>query len=427
MSTTGKALLEAFVEEHGLGKVGDATAAGSSTTVVDASLRFKGPLAGNEWARGDVVRITSGTRVSEESMVDDYDPTTGTFTLSPALTGAPGSGADFVVIKRKFADSTDRLWEALTRGLRRTMRRDKVAMTQGGYGAALLAETTTLWGTSNATLAYLAGDTQDFTFSRGLEVTATAGNGYGSLGISGVRAGEVYDLYVPAVQPYANSSVAQVVVRDLTNTAAITPVYTVGSASISGNTPQDVVASFTIPAGCFRVEIRYLVVTSGHVAAFGPLFVMKRGSLTLPFPPEITDQAKIGQFYTVEGMADTASGLTDRLTPWNGAVSIVDRGFGLVAQFEETPPFPLLCEALVPYLPVASETATTDCPQEVALAAMAYEFWPDLAKKYRDDKGQSPYDQQAADAAEEWGQFRGRFGQETIPVIRRQYAGRVGL
>lgn len=93
-----------------LGNVGDSitTSAGTTTTLID-SLRTE---AADYWNNG-TLWITSGTYASNSRVVSDF--ASGTFTFSPALAGAPGSGKYYSYLSGTWP--LYKLWDFINRAL----------------------------------------------------------------------------------------------------------------------------------------------------------------------------------------------------------------------------------------------------------------------------------------------------------------------
>jgi len=72
---------------------GTTTAAGTTTTVVDSTYAL--PDLPTDFLRGWSLLINDGDQAGRERRVTAFDPATGTFTLAPALPGAPGTLATF--------------------------------------------------------------------------------------------------------------------------------------------------------------------------------------------------------------------------------------------------------------------------------------------------------------------------------------------
>lgn len=453
MATTVKTLYQELLREYSLGRSGTTTGAGSTTTIVDAS-RFGGPFAGNEWERAAPIRILSRAAVvggvispGRNSFVSDFDPSTGTFTVlsANAFDDTPEVGTDFVVFFPGVCDHSDRVLEAANRFLTRVARRwDKVPLTAGGLGAALLASSpSAAWTASNSTLDYLAGSSADMQWFRYLEVTATGTNGYARSEVMGAAPDEVWDFYVPAVQPYA-SAVAQVIIYDETNATAITPTYLAGSASLTRDTPQDVRGYFEIPTGCERFSVRYNVTVSGRAAAFGPLFVAKRGQTQFAVPVELESQNQLGRLFTISGLGGTTSATgsyEDRFLEVDYGYTVAQRGFAQVLQFDTPPPFPLLIDANIPYPALtagdptsaasgsaASESDSTDCPRALLLAGAAVEFFKWAQREERRGRGPdnhaTRWDGPLLDAEAALVTAQGDWNAPKMPSVRKHFSGR---
>ena len=123
-------------------------------------------------------------------------------------------------------------------------------------------------------------------------------------------------------------------------------------------------------------------------------------------------------FYSIdnlEGSTDVVSGTGSRWYAADRGYSVVQRGFGMVALFGDTPPFPCAINASIPYAPLtagdptaaasgsaASESDTTNCPQPLAIAGAAVEFFKWAQREERQQRGpdshSTRWDGQLADA-----------------------------
>jgi hypothetical protein len=112
MSISQATLLRDMVERFGLGRAGTATSA-STTTLVDAP-NFGGPQMGGMFPNGSPLRVTSGAGINGKSRRSAIDPSTGTITFDPLITGNTGTPT-FVI--SNVVDDIDRIIEAINRTL----------------------------------------------------------------------------------------------------------------------------------------------------------------------------------------------------------------------------------------------------------------------------------------------------------------------
>jgi hypothetical protein len=82
-----------WTEYSAPGPSGTTTAGGSATTVVCADYAM-GDYDALDW-RGWSLLLNDGAQAGRERRVTGFDAVTGTFTVAPALSGAPGTGATF--------------------------------------------------------------------------------------------------------------------------------------------------------------------------------------------------------------------------------------------------------------------------------------------------------------------------------------------
>jgi hypothetical protein len=430
---TGKTLIDQFVEEQRIGRLGVTTSAGDSSSIIDLT-RFGGPFAANEWTRGDPVRVTSGARAGEPAFFDELDPATGDMTVSPVLTGAPGSGASFLIVRRKYADSIDRLYEALSRGLNRyARRRMKVGLTYLPDGDLLGAAVGTFWqegaGLDASYPVYLDLAHPNGFYTRVLDILTDATNGYAQ-NITPVpcHPGDVWD-FSTWLRAGAASSTAELQIRDLIAGTAITPTLRAGALTTTSRSLVELAGEFVVPAACTLWGIRLVGQESAARVQMGPFLAAPRGARTYTSQAYFAYPIDAGEFYTRGRLTGTDAGPEqasyDKLEL---ACDIDQLGWGLAFNFGEAPAFPLYFEALLGYADLTSETDSTHCPEDLALLAMECEFYESLAKATRDDKGRSPFDGAAADAIAKWQAYKDRRGNAPAKLtVRREYSGPVQL
>ena len=439
-STSVKTLMNAFAEEYHQGVVVEVDA-GSSTTSFTVNELIRA-TAGNEFGRNVPILFTDtggAVEPGEESYLSDYNPNTGVITLTTALSDTPANGDEIIIMYPGGADSFQRWLEALNRFLTRVAkRRDKVALTCAGR-AASLEGASSLWTLSNATVTYVLGDPLEPQLRRYLQVTATSDNGYATPGSFSVAEGETYEFLVPVVWPSA-TSVGKVIIWDDTNDLAITPTYDAGAASFSGATRQSLRGSFVVPSGCDQVQIRYAVTVSGQVVLFGPALVARDDATELPVPVEIETVQELGSLYEPRHLPGLDAQVAGSGDGWLRRDDVgwepVMRGFGTVVSSMERLPFPCYVEAAIGYDELGftetdssnSLSETTACPQALALAGMAVEFFKQMHHKERlargPDSAQTRWGGLLERAEADLHNVERRFDAPKKITVRRYFSGR---
>lgn len=392
-STTLKTILEDFVEEYDLGRVGTTTATDITTTLTDLT-RFGGPFAGNEWNRGTPIRITArlavaggAVTVGSNTYVSDFTPATGLFTVLPALDDAPEIGTNFIVFYPDVVEHSDRMLEALNRFLTRVAeRRMRVPFTyvpNGDYLATLVATGWTVNG--NAVIAYSELAHPNGWYQRELKLTGGSTGLYVKSTTLPANAGETWNIGT-TIRVGAAGDIASIVVQDETAGAAITPTYSKGTGTTSSLAPVEQIATFIIPTGCTQISIRPTVTANGDIGYFGP-WPLAPANATL-----YTGQTALEYLKRVEGLwtfsAGTYGPVERRWSPVQYGRHDDQLGWGQGFSFESVPPFPLFADMLLGYPAMvagdttspasgsaASENDTTACPEPLALAGMAVEFF----------------------------------------------------
>lgn len=439
-ATTLEQLLKDFVREEDFGRYGTTTATGSATTLVDA-IRFLRPSAGNEWGRDVPVRITSRAAVGggnitigSNSFLDDYDPATGTITVSPAFDDTAEVGAGFIVLRPGTLDHTDRLVEALNRFLERDAEHwERVPFTfvpNGDYQA----DTTVGWTVNgNAVVAYLDLAHPDGWYQRVLKLTGgTTGQRVASTTI-GCNPGEVWNLAL-TMHVGAAGNVASIVVQNETAGTPITPTFSKGAASTSSLAPVETQAQFTIPAGCTQLSFRPTVGASAQVGYFGPIIAAPVNTTLY------TGQTALEFLKQIAGLWTFTPGQTGpmdrRWQPVEYARHDDQLGWGFGLRFETAPPFPLFADMLLSYPPLtagdptaaasgsaASESSTTACPEPLALAGMAVEVYSLLHTRDA-QKGDSQWLSRLNDARESLAVAQSAWGAPKRISVRKHFGGR---
>lgn len=215
LQTTQPMITSSFLDATGLGWSSTATAAGSTTTLIDAG-RLQMPYANKRNWLGSYVRMIGGTEANlgQVRQVQSYDPNTGTVGFSPAL---PSATAD---------EDTYEMWNTSVPPQTVTNLLDRL-VSQNGLALptySLLSEVpdfdmeqsgTAAWTSTNATIAKVpwTASTRGISGKQALGVTTTAANGYATCANPiAVRGGTTYWLsaqFTPANPSVANHGFVQ--------------------------------------------------------------------------------------------------------------------------------------------------------------------------------------------------------------------------
>jgi len=228
-------------------------------------------------------------------------------------------------------------------------------------------------------------------------------------------------------------------VRDVTNGADITPSFTQGAASTAVTTWTEIACSVTAPAGCYEVDFRFLN-TGGTLGTAGievvPQIACVRGKYEFATQPPLDAIPKlIGNFYTRRATGSSpehpAMAVYDEVPL---ACDVENMGWGFSLRFRQGIPFPLYYEQLMSYPALVLDADTTACPEDLALAAMAAEFfeWADLTERRTNQNvvvrgRRMSLSRWETDKQDAWQQLRllqKAYGAEVKLVRRRAYQGK---
>jgi len=367
-------------------RVGVTTAVGTTTTLVD-NTRFGGPKNAAEWARGSPIRITkqldAGTaRVGQNTFLSAYDPTTGTITVSPAII-QPVIGDTFIVVQKTIAEDIDRLIEALNRALTRScLRRMGVPLTYVPNGDLMAALVSTGWTVfNNATIAYVDNAHPDGWYQRLMQLTGgTTGQRVASTTLK-ASPGDTWNLAytIQITTPGSGTGIAIMVVQDETNSVPITPSFQFGTASTSSFAPVDVLATFVVPATCSQISFRPTVGKAGDVGLFGPISAAPLNARNYMGQTWLEYTQRVTGFSTYLPMNSASGSVPNPMNRrWRAANVGRDYdqiGVGVDFTFPSLPPFPLYADAVLNYPALVLDGDLTQCPENLALAGMAVEFY----------------------------------------------------
>ncbi len=389
MSTTLATILKDLVREYGLGRSGLTTSGGSTTTIIDSS-NFAGPLPGGMFPNGSPVRVTSGTDIGQNTYKSGIDPSTGTITVSPALTGTPGSSASFIV--SNVVDHCDRLVEAINRALtRRISRWLKVPLTDVPDGDFLGTTVSDHWAATNATLTYQTLSMVNGIAQRVLQVVTTAANGFGQSDPIPVMPLETRNFML--FMRNANSTVttvntAAITIRDLTNGANITPTFTVGTATSASHAFITVKGQYSIPAGCSQIAYQLGAQENTATVQFACLVDNGSDQRTFFAQPHLATEDDISTLYLASPGTPTSGPEDMAFSPISDdGYSINNYGWGLAFDFTTEPPmFPMFYDEYSFFTPLSADTDTTDADEEIVILGAAIELFKMLVEQNKDNQ-----------------------------------------
>lgn len=393
VAITQATILADFIRQFGLGRAGTTTANGNTSTLTD-STNFAGPFAGGIFPNGSPIRVTSGTAVGSNTYRTALNTTTGAITVSPAMSGTPGTGATFII--SNVVDHNDRIIEAMNRALqRRCSRWVKVPLTDIPDGDFLSAVAGGVvsdhWASTNATLAYI-----NLTMANGyaqtcIQVTTTSANGYAQSDAIPVEPLETRMIAV--MMRNANSSAttvntAQLVIQDLTNNAAITPTFSLNSATTTSHGWVQASASYVVPSGCSQVAWRLQGQENNAVVQFGNCIDVGSNQRNFTTQPHLRAWEDISAWY-VAVFGPTSTTMPED-TSWQNqssqGVSWQNYGWGYGVEWDSIPTFPTFYDEFMFFPTLTSDAATTNCDEELLMAAMALELFEMLVEQNKQNQ-----------------------------------------
>lgn len=275
--------IKRLLREEGGGEYGTTTAAGSTTTLVDANLiGLPSEMFALSW-----VRFVTGTLAGNKYVLtrDGFNNTNGTLIFTPTAGSAPGSAADYEIHRwirpQLLLDAFDDwlihecyapAYEVLSELADHDMEQNN----------------TTDWATtSNATPTKVSD--VGMRGNRSLQVANSGANGYVQAGASGttirVVPGRHYHL---SADVRATVGTAQLIAYDLSNGAAIRTLTSTQQACVR------LWMEFAAPEGCYQLGIRLGGVGATAVSIWDSVafYDIHSGSIALPWWVENEDQVK---------------------------------------------------------------------------------------------------------------------------------------
>lgn len=375
MSITRLALrTQLGAEETGLATLGVATATGTTTTVIDAT-RLKGAYSASRWSRGTAIRFSKlTTACATNTSLDAYAPATGTVTFLPAVTAT--AVADVFEIWAA-VDSVDEVDDAIDRGLTRHCFRwvpiPLTKVTDGDMGESGV----TNWTASGATIVPTKVNIAfpDKIGRRYLKTLHSAAGSYVHSATMNAVAGDVWRL---SVLVKANVGTAILVAYDVTNSASIT--LSGDGGSYAGRAWKHLDNTFTIPATCKQIRLHLSGTGTTDDIHWTSIIAYQQDETVFALPARIASEKKVG---------DTLCRIGDEYEDfafWPYCVSgrhapLSTEMTGVMVRLSTAPGDLVYVEELCTYDALSSDTATTDCPEELALASGKYQLLKALAAK----------------------------------------------
>ena len=381
MSITRLALRQQLGEqETGFATLGIATATGSTTTVIDAT-RLKGAYSASRWSRGTAMRITSitgGTVASaQNTSLDQYAPATGTITVLPVIS-APVAGDTFEVWTA--VDSVDEVDDAINRGLTRRCFFGwvPIPLTKVPDGDCGDTAVTSLWTASAAGITPTKVNVAlpDKIGRRWLRTLHTIASKYVYSATMNAVGGDVWRLSV-LCKPVVGTAI--LVAYDVTNSAAIT--LSGDGGSYAGNAPKHLDNTFTIPATCKQIRIHVGGTGATDDIYWSNIIAYQQDETQFVLPRRIAKK-RIGDTYYRSG--DDYEDFQFRSYCESGRhVSLLGGMGGWDVQLSTAPGTgdPVYVEEMCSYDSLSSDTDSTECDEELALASIKYELLKGLANK----------------------------------------------
>lgn len=280
-AVTRPQILARFLEQSGLGRIGECTGAGTPTTVVDSN--WANAIGDDRWPRGAWIRMTGGTA----NNIGAIRPITGPLTIAsgtfPVQT-LPAATAD---------GDTYEIWMTRTHPSATLRELDRI-LTQADITnpcATFLSEVpdsdmeqllTAAWASSNANLAKLdwAVGVEGVSGKRALSVATTSANGYATsqrgYGVAPGSQLHVGAQFTPADPSVTNTAFLQL--WDVQNNVLIDEITSTSKATVR------LWKAMAVPANCGFVNIRMGSQESGVTGVWDEVQVLDTQANDLPLP-----------------------------------------------------------------------------------------------------------------------------------------------
>lgn len=429
MATTVSGLvIRQTLRERGWCYLGAQVGAGNAAYITDTT-RLKSVGLASTMFDGAVVRIASGARAGDTTFVDYLDQDNGKINVSPNLGGTGLADTDTyeIWLKGIDPDAADRLRDEQLRKTCSIWRVQPLCAIDDGD---MESSGVTAWtAVSGATRTKAYASFPEIHGRRQLQVVhTTAATDYVHSNSIYVQPGERYFLEVP-VSSYVTATSAPakatVVAQDITNGAAISLGGIV--TSHTGRGWGVISLLFTIPTGCYEIQIRLMSDTASSTTVWGHFNFHRRGRTRVALPDRITTIKRVGTTFRLNDPTSAISEMNDnryKLAEWAN-VERKQTGSQVSLWFnpslENTPVFyhergyfdALQTDYFTTAGRATGDTATTDCPRDYIVAALATALSAEMRAIYPND----PYWQSAwVTASAELNFYEGQFGPEPVLI-----------
>ena len=326
-SITYRQILIELVEKYGLGKVVPLNGTQSGTTLVlttDGSPELRGPFSAVGIPVGSPIIVTSETTGSEavgdRSFVSDWAPSSGTITISPAIT--TNTDHTEAIIFEPWVKDADRVLEAVKRTLENRIGRWELRpltyVPDGDLQGVLPASYWTVVGTG--TLSYasaqifpVAQATADQAGATGLnrmlQFVSTSAATVTSTGIRVApdlgSTGDQWHFWT-AVRIVAGTGTVSLNVLDNTATAAIDVNVLRGNSDRTHTQTAigDFIVfegTFTPPEDCGEIAFQLEFSATGITAQMTPIIAFPSNAQQFPLPNRIEAEEQVCNFFYAQG------------------------------------------------------------------------------------------------------------------------------
>lgn len=317
-----------------------------------------------------------------------FAPSTGTWTLSPALGAAPNSATVWFL----YGLTRDDILEAVNRVLDRLYMPAYLPLTMVTDGD-MESSTTSDWTTvSGATLSKVTTAARVLTGQRSLRIQTTATNS--GAASANIRVHEDEVLLVSAAIMCDTGS-CQLDVRDVTNSATITPTVTVDQEAFT-----EVRNMYTVPTGCEEVSIRFLSQTATSDIYVNWVVVLSTTRGWIDLPSTIEDS----MFLDAPGLWELPLGFASEVSysyiplsapfepyphpiAWRDYVGANSHRLTLPTHVQR----PLFMKFNRSYPALTLDADTTAAPETLVVAGALADLFHKLANRVRSDKAKADY------------------------------------
>jgi len=378
MSTTRLLLRQQLGEqETGLATLGIATAAGTTTTVVDGT-RLAGAYSASRWSRGTAIRFSTlnSAAATTNTSVDSYAPATGTITVLPAITATKTSDVFEIWSAVDSVDEVDdAIDDALTMHCFRWVPVPLTKVTDGDMGDSGI----TNWTASGAG-AVPTKNNMAFPYGlarRYLQVVTAATTDYVYSAAINVIGGDIWRI---SALTAALVKTAALSVYDVTNSANIT--LTGDGGSWAGRGWKHLDNTFTIPATCESIRIHLGASETLATVNWTNIIAYQQDETQFVLPMRIANEKKIGNVLYRSG-DDVEDFCFEPYCESGRHAGISAEMGGVVVRLSHAPGTgsPVYVEEKCTYDALSGDTSTTDCDPELVLACATYRLMKRLANK----------------------------------------------